>query len=77
MVHPTGFEPVASAFGGNIASSAENRKGPPMTADLIEIAKQYGLSLRRAYPFSRSDFRPAAYAALTRKCAAMAEGCNV
>ena len=67
MAHPTGFEPVTSAFGGNMASSAKKRKEPPMPAYLSVNAKQFEFLLRRSYSSPRHSFRPRAYVVLTRE----------
>ena len=67
LAHPTGFEPVASAFGGNMASSAKKRKEPPMPAYLPVNAKQFEFLLRRSYSSPRHSFRPRAYVVLTRE----------
>ena len=66
MAHPTGFEPVTSAFGGIIASSDVHTKEHAMSRYLTEIKKEFEFSCRRAYPPIRHDFRPAAYVVLTR-----------
>lgn len=67
VAHPTGFEPVTSAFGGNMASSAKKRKEPPMPAYLSVNAKQFEFLLRRSYSSPRHSFRPRAYVVLTRE----------
>ena len=67
MAHPKGFEPLASAFGGNMASSAKKRKEPPMPAYLSVNAKQFEFLLRRSYSSPRHSFRPRAYVVLTRE----------
>lgn len=77
MVHPTGFEPVASAFGGNIAGSARKRKEPPMTAYHTVKPKQFAFGLRRTYSSVRHSFRPRAYVVLTREEAVGSEEAHV
>jgi hypothetical protein len=62
------------AFGGIIAGSAERRKGPPMTAYPAVIANKFDFEVRQRYPYSRSDFRPAAYVVLTRVSGVALEG---
>jgi hypothetical protein len=39
-------------------------------------AKEFASERRRRYPFSRSDFRPAAYVVLTQKSGVTLEGCH-
>lgn len=67
MAHPTRFERVTFAFGGNMASSAKKRKEPPMPAYLSVNAKQFEFLLRRSYSSPRHSFRPRAYVVLTRE----------
>ena len=69
MAHPTGFEPVASAFGGIIAGSANKRQEPPMTPYRPVIAKEFDFGFRRKYALPRHSFRPLAYVMLTRESA--------
>lgn len=73
MVHPTRFERVASAFGGNIAGSAKKRKEPPMPAYHTVKPKQFAFILRQTYSSARHSFRPRAYVVLTREEAAGSE----
>ena len=77
MAHPTGFEPVTFAFGGNIAGSAKKRKEPPMTAYPAVKPKQFAFGLRRTYSSVRHSFRPRAYVVLTREEAVGSEEAHV
>ena len=77
LAHPRGFEPLASAFGGNIAGSAKKRKEPPMTAYHTEKFKQFAFGLRRTYSSVRHSFRPRAYVVLTREEAVGSEEAHV
>ena len=77
MAHPKGFEPLASAFGGIIAGSANKRQEPPMTAYLTVIAKEFAFAFRRRYALSRHSFRPLAYVVLTRESAVGSEKAHV
>ena len=67
MAHPRGFEPLTPAFGGNMASSANKRKEPPMSAYLPVNAAQFAFLLRQSYSSPRHCFRPRAYVVLTRE----------
>ena len=77
VAHPTGFEPVTFAFGGNNAGSAKKRKEPPMTAYPAVKPKQFAFGLRRTYSSVRHSFRPRAYVVLTREEAVGSEEAHV
>jgi len=66
VAHPTGFEPVASAFGGITTSSVDYRKGHAMMRYVTVNKKEFDFLRRQAYPSVRHGFRPAAYVVLTR-----------
>lgn len=76
MAHPKGFEPLTSAFGGNMASSAKKRKEPPMSAYLPVKTIQFAFSLRQSYSSPRHSFRPRAYVVLTREETVGSEGAH-
>ena len=67
MVHPKGFEPLASAFGGITTSSVDYRKGHAMMRYVTVNKKEFDFLRRQAYPSVRHGFRPAAYVVLTRE----------
>ena len=77
VAHPTGFEPVTFAFGGNIAGSAKKRKEPPMTAYHTVNTREFAFFLRRTYSSVRHGFRPSAYVVLTREEAVGSEEAHV
>ena len=66
LAHPTGFEPVTSAFGGITTSSVDYRKGHAMMRYVTVNKKEFDFLRRQAYPSVRHGFRPAAYVVLTR-----------
>jgi len=47
-----------------------------MSAYLPVNIKEFDFQSRQRYPFSRSDFRPAAYVVLTRVSGLLLEGTN-
>ncbi|NGM47103.1 hypothetical protein G5B31_16320 [Rhodobacter sp. SGA-6-6] len=69
LAHPTGFEPVTSAFGVFTIALRHATKGYAMTRHHTVNKRQFENPLCLGYPAARSSLLPAAYVVLTRNAA--------